>query len=87
MWHDHPFSQRKKTEKRAVGADIGAGGVWVGQKMKQGGVFNIGRGDLNEIGGLRNLCHVCMPIYYVLYNLFLLLSKKYLFIFFLSISV
>ena len=70
MWHDHPFSQRKNTAKRAAGADIGERGVAVGQKMKQGGVFNIGWGDLNKIGGLRNLCHVCMPIYYVLYNLF-----------------
>ena len=44
MWRDHPFSQKNKTTKRAVGAEIGGDMErGVGQNLRKGGVGNIGR--------------------------------------------
>ena len=38
MWRDHPFSQKNKTTKRAVGVGVGGdreGGGRVGQNLKK----------------------------------------------------
>ena len=57
MWHDHQFSQRNKTIKRAVGVEVGGyleEEGWGGQKLKKG-VGNKGvKGGLQKIGGFRN---------------------------------
>ena len=34
MWHNHPFSQRNKTTKRAVGVEVDVQGVGLGQNLK-----------------------------------------------------
>ena len=43
MWHDHPFSQRNKTTKRAVGLEVGEDGEekGVGQNLVKGDVGDI----------------------------------------------
>ena len=49
MWHDHPFSQRNKTTKRALGYGLEGNrkGGWT-QFEKGGRQY---RWDLHEIGG------------------------------------
>lgn len=48
MWHDHPFSQRKKATKRALKVEVGC--KWGLNKIwKKGG--RQFRGHLHEIGG------------------------------------
>ena len=43
MWHDHPFSQRNKTLKRAVGLNIGGdGGGGLDKIWKKGDYAIIG---------------------------------------------
>ena len=37
MLHNHPFSQRNKATKRAVGVEVGGNGGEVGQNLKKGG--------------------------------------------------
>ena len=42
MWHDHWFSQWKKTTERAVGVGVGGDrGGGVGKIWKRGGVGNV----------------------------------------------
>ena len=51
MWRDHPFIQRNKTIKRAVGVGVGGEreGGGVGQSLKKRG--SQCRGGLHKIGG------------------------------------
>ena len=63
MWRDHPYSQRKKTIKRAVGCSLkatGKGRGWKSFEKVGAGVGNIGGGGiLIKSGGLEILCQPC----------------------------
>ena len=53
MWHDHPFSQRKRKTERT--ADVGVGGDReVGQ-----GWTKFDKGRAGNIRGLAPLCQLC----------------------------
>ena len=58
MWCDHPFSQRSKTTKRAVG-------VGVRCDMEGGGFDEIlkNRGGAGGGGGVGPLCQLCYRSY------------------------
>ena len=51
MWCDHPFSQRNKATKRAVGVEAGEGGCTK---------FEIKGGSLNYRGEWGILCQLCI---------------------------
>ena len=62
MWRDHPFSQRDKTTKTAVGwrLEVTGNGGWT--KSEKGGVDNKGGGGgLHKKGRLGTLCQLCDP--------------------------
>ena len=66
IWHNHQFSQKSKTTKRAVLVEVG-GNI---TKFENGGgeVGNIGEG-LHKIGGLGTLCQLlvqsCCHLFYI----------------------
>ena len=60
MWYNHPFSQRKKTTKRRLGADVGGDQEGVtGQNFKKmGEVDSIGVGWGHKLGRLGTFCQL-----------------------------
>ena len=62
MWHDHPFSQRNKTTKIALGVEVGGDG--------EGGVEqNWKKGGLHKIRGVTNPLHThTFMVYCYFYN-------------------
>ena len=68
-WCDHPFSQRNKTTKRAVGMKVGGVGLGLDRNWKRR-IGNI-RG-LHKITELGTLCQLwSLPLYHSYFNFIL----------------
>ena len=62
MWHNHPFNQRKKDNKKSSECggwrQQGRWSGWFGQNLKKRGINIGGGGCIHKIGELGNLCQL-----------------------------